>query len=91
MEDAHVSYRAAWCATISPQQIQLETMSFEDTDVLHLRVITKDFVVLSSAKAISDLAEKRSNVYSDRVCFKTLIPICELITWFQPTIPMLEL
>lgn len=42
-------------------------LSFQDTDVLHLRVITTDFIVLDSAKAISDLVEKRSNVYSDRV------------------------
>ena len=41
--------------------------SFEDTDVLHLKMMTTDFVVLSSAQAISDLVEKRSNVYSDRV------------------------
>ena len=40
---------------------------FEDTDVLHLKMMTTDFVILSSPQAISDLVEKRSNVYSDRV------------------------
>ena len=40
---------------------------FEDTDILHLKMMTTDFVVLSSAQAISDLVEKRSNVYADRV------------------------
>ena len=49
-----------------PDGIRLE-MSFKDTDVLHLTVMTTDHVVLGSAKAISDLTEKRANVYSDRV------------------------
>jgi len=30
-------------------------------------MLTKDFVILSSTEAITDLSEKRSNVYSDRV------------------------
>ena len=42
-------------------------LPFEDTDVLYMKVITTEFVVLSSTRAISDLSEKRSNVYSDRV------------------------
>lgn len=37
------------------------------TDVLYLRLMGKDTVVLSSNKAISDLIEKRSNIYADRV------------------------
>ena len=78
MEDVHVPRKAARCVAISPipNEIQLEIMSFEDTDVLHLTVITTDYVVLGSAKAISGLAGKRSNVYSDRVrCFTVFIPI----------------
>jgi hypothetical protein len=94
MEDIHVPCRAAWCVEISPlpKEIQSEITSFEDTDLLHLRVITKDYVVLGSAKAISDLMEKRSNMYSDRVSrLKTFTPIRELTMWFQPTVPMIEL
>jgi len=39
----------------------------QDTDVLYLKVLTKDFVVLNSIEAIVDLSEKRSDIYSDRV------------------------
>jgi len=39
----------------------------QDTDVLYLRLLTTDFVVLNSTEAITDLLEKRSNIYSDRV------------------------
>jgi len=42
----------------------------EATDVLYLRLLGKDMVVLSSNEAITDLIEKRSSVYSDRVCDK---------------------
>jgi hypothetical protein len=64
-----------WPFRLYPE-IQLEMTLFEDTDVLHLTVITTDYVVLGSAKAISDLAEKRSNVYSDRVRYLTaFVPI----------------
>jgi len=35
--------------------------------VLYLKLLTKDFVVLSSTEGITDLLEKRSNIYSDRV------------------------
>ena len=67
-------------------------MSFADTDVLHLTVITTDYVVLGSAKAISGLAGKRSNMYSDRVRYPmTFVPMCGLMMWFQPTLPMFEL
>lgn len=46
----------------APKEIQLKIAPFKDTDVLHLRVMETDFVILSNAKAISDLTEKRSNV-----------------------------
>jgi hypothetical protein len=39
----------------------------QDTDVLYLRLLTTDFVVLNSTEAITDLPEKRSNIYCDRV------------------------
>ncbi|KAF9642534.1 cytochrome P450, partial [Thelephora ganbajun] len=38
-----------------------------NTDVLYLKLATADFVVLTSSEAISDLFERRSNIYSDRV------------------------
>jgi len=94
MEDVHVPCTGVWCVIISTllTEIQLEIVSFKDTDVLHLRVMKKHIVVLSSAKAISDLVDKRSNVYSDRVrSLTTFIPICGLITWFQSVSPMLAL
>lgn len=50
--------------------------SFEDTDVLHLTVMTTDYVVLGSTNAISGLVGKRSSVYSDRVRrLKKFLPI----------------
>ena len=44
-------------------------LSIKDTDVLYLKLLTKDFVVLNSTEAITDLSEKRSNIYCDRVSF----------------------
>jgi hypothetical protein len=44
----------------------------QDKDVLFLRLTTEDLVVLNSSKAISDLVEKRSNIYSDRVSIQTI-------------------
>lgn len=40
---------------------------------MHLTVITTDFIVLGSAKAISDLSDKRSNIYADRVRYLTTV------------------
>jgi len=71
-----------------------ETLSIKDTDVLYLKLLTKDFVVLSSTEAITDLSEKRSNIYSDRV--SSLVKLtCKLTLTDamrdQPHVPMLEL
>jgi hypothetical protein len=49
---------------------------FEDSDVIYLRLLTTDFVVLNSSKVISDLTEKRSEIYSDRVS-----PSASLAQW----------
>jgi len=38
-----------------------------DTDVLYLNVLGADQIVLNSNEAISDLLDKRSAIYSDRV------------------------
>lgn len=48
-------------------------LSPTDTDVLYLRVMGNDMVVLSSHEAISDLLEKRSSIYSDRVSGITIL------------------
>jgi len=42
-------------------------LSIQDTDVLYLKLVTQDFVVLNSTEAITDLSEKRSNIICDRV------------------------
>ena len=39
-----------------------------DTDLLYLNLFGKDMIVLNSTKAISDLLDKRSKIYSDKVC-----------------------
>ena len=53
-----------------------------DTDLLYLNLFGKDMIVLNSTKAISDLLDKRSKIYSDKV--RTLpyflIPPSEYIT-----------
>ena len=38
-----------------------------DTDVLYLNLFGKDMIILNSTKAISDLLDKRSKIYSDKV------------------------
>lgn len=40
---------------------------FKGTDILYLRLLGTDMVVLNSNEAISDLIEKRSSIYADRV------------------------
>lgn len=40
---------------------------YEDTDVLYLRLLATDFVILNTSEVASDLSEKRSNIYVDRV------------------------
>ena len=49
---------------------------FQDTDILYLKLLTTDFVVLNSTEAITDLPEKRSNIYCDRV--SPLVRTCPL-------------
>lgn len=38
-----------------------------DTDILYLNLFGKDLITLNSAKVISDLLDKRSKIYSDKV------------------------
>ena len=44
-----------------------DDVTVSDTDVLYMRLFSKHLIVLNSSEAISDLLEKRSNIYSDRV------------------------
>ena len=39
-----------------------------DSDIIFLELLGNNIVVLNSAEAASDLLEKRSAIYSDRVC-----------------------
>ena len=43
------------------------TSSSKDSEVIYLRLFAQDFVVLNSSQAVSDLIEKRSDIYSGRV------------------------
>lgn len=45
----------------------LKVLRLQDTDVLYMKMFSKEFVVLNSPEAIHDLSEKRSAIYSDRV------------------------
>ena len=45
------------------------------TDILYLRLMGEDVVALSSNEVISDLLEKRSSIYSDRVSRTTILTI----------------
>jgi hypothetical protein len=47
-------------------------LSSGGTDVLYLRLLGQDMVVLSSNEAITDLVEKRSGIYADKVCDKVV-------------------
>ena len=38
-----------------------------DTDILYLNIFGKDMMMLNSTKTISDLLDKRSKIYSDKV------------------------
>jgi hypothetical protein len=69
MENIHNDGKEVQYASILPSLFPTSHSSnlFEDSDVVHLRLLTTDFIVLNSPEAISDLTEKRSDIYSDRV------------------------
>lgn len=75
------------------ENTQLKIPSIRDTDVLYLKLLDTDFVILNSTEAIVDLTEKRSNIYSDRVSplVKHTPVLTNLYVANQPQIPMLEL
>ena len=46
---------------------QTKYVTVSDTDVLYMKLFSKDMIILNSSEAIDNLLEKRSNIYSDRV------------------------
>lgn len=62
------------------------------SDVLYLNLLGADHVILNSNEAISDLLDKRSALYSDRVRgFEPIILQHPNSVGFQPRVPMIEL
>jgi len=55
--------------SITPWSAETSTISLAplDTDILYLNFFGKDMIMLNSAKTISDLLDKRSKIYSDKV------------------------
>ena len=50
------------------------------TDIMHLKVGDRDYVVLGTREAITELMEKQSSNYSDRYVPSVLVPtfgICQ--------------
>ncbi|KZT12936.1 cytochrome P450 [Laetiporus sulphureus 93-53] len=56
-------------------------------DVLYLRILQKEIIVLNSLRAARDLLEKRGFIYSDRPRF---VMYCELIYSFHPNISLMS-
>ena len=65
--EPHLVVQPSWYAAKSFRFVTILTCLLKDTDILYVRLLGKDMVVLSSDQAISDLIEKRSAIYSDRV------------------------
>ena len=61
------SLRSTVSVWLLPEDSRLRVLSLPDTDVLYMKLFSKHFVVLNSSEAISDLLDKRSTIYSDRV------------------------
>ncbi|KAJ7920178.1 cytochrome P450 [Mycena leptocephala] len=57
-----------------------------DSDIIHLNLAGTSVIVLSSFKAMEELFEKRSSIYSDR--YASNFRITALIYNFRPTFPM---
>lgn len=47
--------------------IKIISLIVLDTDILYLNLFGKGLVILNSNKTISDLLDKRSKIYSDKV------------------------
>ncbi|CAE7183725.1 unnamed protein product [Rhizoctonia solani] len=59
-----------------------------DSDIVYLNMMGQPFVILNSAEAAVDLFEKRSSIYSDRVC-APMLKNPALLDWsgFIPILP----
>ncbi|KZT03203.1 cytochrome P450 [Laetiporus sulphureus 93-53] len=55
-------------------------------DVLYLRILQKEIIVLNSLRAARDLLEKRGFIYSDRPRF---VMFCELVYSFHPNFSLM--
>ncbi|KAI9442828.1 cytochrome P450 [Lactarius psammicola] len=51
------------------------------SDILHLELFGTHLVVLNSEKAVNDLLEKRSSIYSDRPQLKALTELLDVGSW----------
>lgn len=87
-----IQWVSAWS---SPEVTRLTIPLLQDTDVLYLKLASTDLIVLNSTEAITDLSEKRSNIYSDRVsplsCKTCPLILIDVYNGNQPDQPMLEL
>ena len=50
-------------------------VAVSDTDVLYMKLFSTDLIILNSSEATSNLVEKRSNAYSDRVSRQIFHPL----------------
>ena len=70
MADVHIDVKEIRRVPISPcfphHPTKVPHLS-EDTDVLYLRVLATEMIILNNSEVVSDLLEKRSNIYSNRV------------------------
>ena len=76
--DSARSLRITVSVLLVPEISRLNVLSLPDTDVLYIKLFSKNFVVLNSSEAISDLLDKRSTIYSDRVRHLAESPSCSL-------------
>ena len=61
-----------------------------DTDLVYLNLLGKDVIILNSTKTISDLLDKRSKIYSDKVrtsSFSVLVRPVSHLWGFPAPIP----
>ncbi|CAE6493909.1 unnamed protein product [Rhizoctonia solani] len=63
-----------------------------NSDIIYLDMMRQPVIILNSAQAALDLFEKRSAIYSDRVC-ATMLNSSELLDWsgFVPVLPYSDL
>ena len=62
-----ISRKYSECSVPVGGYLLLKVFPLSDTDILHINLFSTDYIVLNSSEAISDLLDKRSAIYSDRV------------------------